>query len=67
MEDKYTKWVEVNLTDLRKRYGGEWIAVYNDKVLAHNIERERLEELTFIDGVSAQAVIPYYVFIPRED
>ncbi len=38
--EAWEHWVAVNIADLRKQYGGQWIAVIDNQVVAHGKDHE---------------------------
>ena len=62
VSDREMQWVEANYAELRAQFGGEWIAVYGNTLVAHGT----LAEVT--KAVDEQGVNdPFMEWMPPED
>jgi hypothetical protein len=60
VSDIEMKWVSANYAKLRRRFGGQWIAVYGDELIAHGYTLEEVGEVVDMRAVDD----PYFEWIP---
>ena len=62
----FKQWLKANMDELRTLYAGEWVFIYNEKVVAHAQQIADIETNTFIDGALAKEITPERIFIEPE-
>lgn len=59
---KEDQWFARNSAEITEKYGGQWIAIVDEEIVAHADTFELVD-----DQVNEMSTRPMYVFVPEED